>query len=63
MADEYEEAVEPESSGKVKEGIIAGSVFGFSQMAIFVSFGIIFYAGAQLMIQGKVRFCSCIILT
>ena len=33
VGDEYEKALEPESSGKVKSGMIAGAVFGFSQMA------------------------------
>jgi ATP-binding cassette subfamily B (MDR/TAP) protein 1 len=33
VGDDYEKALEPESSGKVKSGMIAGAVFGFSQMA------------------------------
>ena len=33
VGDDYERALGPESAGKVKQGIIAGSVFGFSQMA------------------------------
>lgn len=33
VGDDYEKALEPESSGKMKSGMIAGAVFGFSQMA------------------------------
>lgn len=33
VGDDYSRAIEPESAGKVKSGMIAGAVFGFSQMA------------------------------
>jgi hypothetical protein len=33
ICDDYEKALEPESSEQVKSGMIAGTVFGFSQMA------------------------------
>jgi len=56
VGDDYARAVAPESAGKVKSGIIAGTVFGFSQMAVFVSFAVVFYAGSQLMIQKKIDF-------
>lgn len=33
VGDDYERALAPESAGKVQSGMIAGAVFGFSQMA------------------------------
>ena len=33
VGDDYERALAPESAGKVKSDLIAGAVFGFSQMA------------------------------
>jgi len=56
VGDDYERALEPESAGKVKSGIVAGSVFGFSQMAVFVSFAIVFFTGSELMVQQKIGF-------
>ncbi|KAL7533771.1 hypothetical protein ACHAXR_008989 [Thalassiosira sp. AJA248-18] len=58
VGDDYERALEPEKAGKVKAGIIAGTVFGFSQMAVFVSFAVVFYAGSELLVQGRVGFES-----
>ena len=43
VGDDYETALLPASSDKVKSGVVAGFVFGFSQFAIFLSFAIIFY--------------------
>mmetsp|Transcript_15434 Transcript_15434/g.32636 ORF Transcript_15434/g.32636 Transcript_15434/m.32636 type:complete len:1373 (-) Transcript_15434:205-4323(-) len=56
VGDDYERAVEPESAGKVKSGIIAGTVFGFSQFAVFVSFAVVFYVGSDLMVKQKIGF-------
>lgn len=56
VGDDYERALLPAQSGKVKSGIIAGTAYGFTQMAVFVSFSIVFYVGSQLMVKGKVDF-------
>jgi ATP-binding cassette subfamily B (MDR/TAP) protein 1 len=56
VSDQYAEALKPDASYKVKQGVYSGLVFGFSQFAIFSTFAIIFYAGIQLMINGKVAF-------
>lgn len=58
QADSYDDALKPLSKHKVKEGAVAGFVFGFSQFAIFTTFSILFYAGIQLMAKGKVDFTS-----
>jgi len=58
VGDDYERALEPESAGKVKSGIIAGTVFGFSQMAVFVSFAVVFYVGSELLVAVKIDFVS-----
>ena len=58
VGDDYERALEPESAGKVKDGIIAGSVFGFSQCAVFVSFAIVFAVGSKLLVNGDIDFVS-----
>lgn len=56
VSGDYELALAPESAGKVKAGIVAGSVFGFSQMTVFVSFAVVFYTGSQLMTSQKIGF-------
>lgn len=56
VGDDYANALEPESAGKVKSGMIAGFVFGFSQMAVFVSFAVVFAVGSKLMIQVEIGF-------
>lgn len=58
VGDDYEQALEPESSGKVRRGIVAGFVFGFSQMAIFVSFSIIFYVGTNMLVSEGLFFTN-----
>lgn len=58
VADDYERALGPLSKHKVKEGAVAGFVFGFSQFAIFTTFALLFYAGIQFMANGKVDFTS-----
>mmetsp|Transcript_6312 Transcript_6312/g.14244 ORF Transcript_6312/g.14244 Transcript_6312/m.14244 type:complete len:1336 (+) Transcript_6312:149-4156(+) len=56
VGDDYEQALGPESSGKVKSGIIAGTAYGFTQFAVFVSFSLVFYVGSLLMVKGQVDF-------
>jgi ABC-type multidrug transport system fused ATPase/permease subunit len=56
MADSYAKALEPLSMNKVKEGIAAGFVFGFSSFATYSTFAILFYAGLELMSSQKVDF-------
>jgi ABC-type multidrug transport system fused ATPase/permease subunit len=58
VADDYDNALAPFSKHKVKEGAIAGFVFGFSQFAIFTTFSLLFYAGVQLMVKGQVSFTN-----
>jgi len=55
---DYEVALEPESNGKVKQGMVAGAVFGFTQFSVFVSFALVFFVGSQLLIQVKIDFIS-----
>ena len=56
VGNDYETALLPESTDKVKTGMIAGFVFGFSQFAIFLSFAIIFFVGSQLLINMQLHF-------
>jgi len=50
--------LKPLSKHKVKEGAVAGFVFGFSQFAIFTTFSLLFYVGLALMGEGKVTFTA-----
>lgn len=54
VSDKYDEACSFDEAYKTKQGIISGLVFGFSQFAIFSTFALLFYAGLQLMANGKV---------
>jgi ATP-binding cassette subfamily B (MDR/TAP) protein 1 len=56
VGNDYSTALAPESKGNVRQGVIAGAVYGFSQAAIFFSFAIIFYVGSQMLVQQKVSF-------
>lgn len=56
VSDSYSHALKPDARYKVKQGIYSGLVFGFSQFAIFSTFALLFYAGIQLMVDGKVTF-------
>jgi len=58
VGDDYDMALVPESKGKVKEGLITGAVFGFSQMAVFVSFAIVFFVGSLLLVNGEIAFVN-----
>jgi len=55
---DYDFALEPESKGKVKQGMVAGAVFGFTQFSVFVSFALVFYVGSQLLVKAKIDFVS-----
>jgi hypothetical protein len=48
----------PECVDKVKTGMIAGFVFGFSQFAIFLSFAIIFYVGTNMLVNMELYFAD-----
>jgi len=56
VGNDYEKALEPESSGKMRRGAIAGFVFGFTQMSVFVSFALVFYSGVQLLSSFDILF-------
>ncbi len=58
VGDDYDTALVPESKGKVREGLITGAVFGFSQMAVFVSFAIVFFVGSLLLVNGDIAFVN-----
>ncbi|KAL7435504.1 hypothetical protein ACHAXM_005193 [Skeletonema potamos] len=58
VSDDYDTALVPESEGKVREGLITGMVFGFSQMAVFVSFAIVFFFGSLLLVDGQILFVN-----
>lgn len=58
VGNDYEAALLPESSDKVKSGMIAGFVFGFSQFAIFLSFAVIFFVGSKLLINMELYFAD-----
>lgn len=53
VSDQYSAALEPEMKSKLQKGKITGLVYGFSQMAIFTTFALIFYCGMQFMFQGN----------
>lgn len=63
VGDDYARALEPESAGKMKKGAIAGFVFGFSQMAIFVSFAVVFFSGKWISCFPLHHTFACIFLT
>lgn len=52
----YSKSLEPDSEFKKKQGFYNGLAFGISQFAVFSTFAIIFWAGIQFMINGKVGF-------
>lgn len=56
IGDDYAAALAPESLGMMKDGIIAGLVYGFSQFAIFISFALIFFVGSILLTRVEVDF-------
>eukprot|EP00545_Synedropsis_sp_CCMP1620_P013131 CAMPEP_0119006186 /NCGR_PEP_ID=MMETSP1176-20130426/2153_1 /TAXON_ID=265551 /ORGANISM="Synedropsis recta cf, Strain CCMP1620" /LENGTH=1320 /DNA_ID=CAMNT_0006958075 /DNA_START=89 /DNA_END=4051 /DNA_ORIENTATION=+ len=56
VGNDYAVALQPESDGKVKQGVVAGITFGFSQFAIFCSFAIVFYVGSILLVNQQVDF-------
>jgi ATP-binding cassette, subfamily B (MDR/TAP), member 1 len=56
VSNDYDKALEPESKSKVKQGAMAGLVYGFTQGVIFLSFGIIFYVGTQLLVSQQINF-------
>lgn len=58
VGDDYEKALMPECADKVKTGMIAGLVFGFSQFAIFLSFAIIFYVGTNMLVNMELYFAD-----
>lgn len=56
MSGSYADALKPDEAYKTRQGIYSGLVFGFSQFAIFCTFALVFYAGIELMVAGKVSF-------
>ena len=58
VSDQYSASLAPVAKDKVRQGVISGAVFGFSQFAIFCTFAVLFYAGIQLMIKGQVSFTA-----
>jgi ATP-binding cassette subfamily B (MDR/TAP) protein 1 len=58
VGDDYDRALMPESGDKVKAGLMEGFVFGFSQFAIFLSFALIFYVGAGMLVDMEIWFAD-----
>lgn len=58
VGNDYDAALLPDVGDKVKSGMIAGFVFGFSQFAIFLSFAVIFYVGSNLLINMELYFAD-----
>ena len=56
VAEDYSEALIPQSKNHTKMGIVAGLVYGLSQFATFGSFAIVFYVGVELLVNQKVNF-------
>eukprot|EP00529_Nitzschia_sp_RCC80_P006757 CAMPEP_0113456924 /NCGR_PEP_ID=MMETSP0014_2-20120614/9140_1 /TAXON_ID=2857 /ORGANISM="Nitzschia sp." /LENGTH=1428 /DNA_ID=CAMNT_0000348397 /DNA_START=343 /DNA_END=4629 /DNA_ORIENTATION=- /assembly_acc=CAM_ASM_000159 len=56
VSGDYNAALEPETEGKVMKGVFSGLVYGFTQGTVFMAFGVIFYAGAQLLVAVKINF-------
>ncbi|KAL3936995.1 MAG: hypothetical protein SGARI_002326, partial [Bacillariaceae sp.] len=56
VSQDYDVSLLPESKSKVKQGGLAGLVYGFTQGVVFVSFGIVFYVGTQLLVQVEINF-------
>jgi ATP-binding cassette, subfamily B (MDR/TAP), member 1 len=56
VSNDYDVALEPESKSKVQQGAVTGLVYGFTQGVVFLSFGIIFYVGTQLLVGIQINF-------
>ncbi|KAG7348906.1 ABC transporter [Nitzschia inconspicua] len=56
VSDDYDDALGPESKSKIKQGAIAGLVYGFTQGVVFLSFGIVFYVGTHLLVEVQINF-------
>ena len=56
VSDDYAKALEPESADKVREGVAAGLVYGFSQCMVFGSFALVFYVGTLLLVEVEISF-------
>ena len=52
----YSNTLETDVAFKKKKGFYNGLAFGISQFAVFSTFALIFYAGIQFMIHGKLQF-------
>lgn len=56
VANNYSDALIPQSKKHTKMGVTAGLVYGLSQFATFGSFAIIFFVGIELVTSQKVTF-------
>ncbi|CAB9520582.1 Lactococcin-G-processing and transport ATP-binding protein LagD [Seminavis robusta] len=56
VGEDYSKALIPQSKRHARMGLTSGLAFGLSQFAMFGSFAIIFFVGAQLLVAGKVGF-------
>jgi len=56
VGEDYSQALQPESEAKVKQGLIAGLVYGFSQFSVFASFAIVFLVGSILLTDATIGF-------
>jgi ATP-binding cassette, subfamily B (MDR/TAP), member 1 len=56
VSDQYANALKPDAEYKVKQGFYTGLVYGVTQCAVFSTFALLFYAGIELMVAGKVSF-------
>lgn len=56
VSSQYAQALKPDSDLKFRQGMMSGLAFGFTQCAVFSTFALLFYAGIELMLSGKVGF-------
>jgi ATP-binding cassette subfamily B (MDR/TAP) protein 1 len=56
VSQKYSDALAPDEELKKKQGMYSGAAYGFSQFSVFATFALIFWAGIQLMADGKVGF-------
>ena len=56
VSGDYNKALEPEYIGQFSNSCFAGLVYGFTQGVIFVTFGIVFFVGTDLLMKTEIDF-------
>jgi len=56
IADYYEEIIMKGKGSLLKQSLITGITFGFSQFIMFITYAVVFYAGGSFIIQGTLTF-------